>query len=436
MSEHRAAVEGCLSRIKDPAGVGALTYVRLFEEQARAAAEAYDRLAASGVPLPPLAGVPVSVKDLFDVAGSITTAGSRVLRDAEPARADAPVVARLRAAGAIIVGTTNMTEFAFGSLGLNAEYGTPPNPYDRAARRIPGGSSSGAAVSIADELAVVAIGSDSAGSVRVPAAYCGVVGFKPTAARISLAGAIPLTPSLDSIGPLARSVADCALADAVLAGDNPAPLAPVPLAGLRLGLPTTVLMDDLEPEVGRAFSQAVDVLSRAGARITEIEVPEFADVLSLGLTHFFTIAEAYTWHRERLQTKRAAYDPIVATRLLEGAELRAADYIAMRQARARLIASARQRLEAYDAVVMPTLPIIARRIADLERDRDLYLATSRATIRNPNIANALDRCALTIPCHEPGTAPVGLTLMGETMGDRKLLATGLSVEAALRQAQQ
>lgn len=418
--------------MNDPRGAGAQTFIRRFDEQALRAASAWDALRESTVPVPPLAGVPVSVKDLFDVAGSVTTAGSKALQDAPPAVHDAPAIARLRAAGAVIVGTTNMTEFAFGSLGLNPHYGTPPNPYDRAAGRIPGGSSSGAAISVTDGMAAVAIGSDSAGSVRAPAAYCGLVGFKPTARRIPLAGAIPLTSSLDSIGPLGRSVADCALVDAVLAAQDPAPLAPFPLPGLRLALPKTLVTDDLDPEVAEAFAAAVHVLSKAGASIVEIAFPELAELWSLGVTHAFTVAEAYAWHRPLLESKRERYDPVVAGRLSDGAAVSAAEYIDLLKTRARLIESARARTSAYDAVIMPTLAITARRIADLQNDRELYAASARATIRNPNLANALDRCALTVPCHAPGRAPAGFTLMGETLTDTQILAIGLSVEAALQ----
>jgi aspartyl-tRNA(Asn)/glutamyl-tRNA(Gln) amidotransferase subunit A len=424
-------VDSILARIADPQGVGPQTFIRVFGETARAAADAWDRVRASGAPLPPLAGIPIAVKDLFDVAGSVTTAASPVLRDAPPAAADAAAVARLRAAGAVIVGTTNMTEFAFGSLGINPHYGTPPNPFDRAARRIPGGSSSGAAIAICEGMARIAIGSDTAGSIRAPAAYCGIVGFKPTAARVPLAGAIPLASSLDSVGPLARTVAGCALADAVLAGEDPSPLEPTPLAGLRLAIPRTVVLDDLEAAVAQAFERAVSALSSAGARIVEIDIPEFAEVRDRNLTHGFTVAEGYAWHRELLESKRDRYDPIVAARLLDGAKVSAADYIALREARARLIHSSRRVTGAHDALLMPTLPITARTIAELEADKARYLATAMATIRNPNIANALDRCALTIPAHPPGTAPVGLTLMGETLADRRILAIGLSVEKAL-----
>jgi aspartyl-tRNA(Asn)/glutamyl-tRNA(Gln) amidotransferase subunit A len=265
----------------------------------------------------------------------------------------------------------------------------------------------------------------------VPAAYCGLVGFKPTAARIPRDGAIPLAASLDSSGPLARSVSDCALVDAVLAGEDVQPLEALPLAELRLGIPTTIVLDDLEPDVAEAFARVVLRLSQAGATIVEFAFPELAEVNELGIAHQFTLMEGYAWHRELLAAKRELYDPIVALRLLDGAGFSAADYLALLATRQRLIASAQRTTAPYDAVIMPTLPITARRIAELEADRDLYLATGRATIRNPNSANVLDRCALTIPCHDQGRAPVGFSLMGERGADRRILAIGLSVEALL-----
>lgn len=430
----RELVESCLSRIHDSNGTGSLTFIRLFDDQARAVADGSDHLRRSGTPSLPLSGVPVSVKDLFDVAGSVTTAGSRVLRDAPPATRDAPAIARLRAAGAVIIGATNMTEFAFGSTGINSNYGTPPNPYDRANARIPGGSSSGAAISVCDDFAVAAVGSDTACSVRAPAAYCGIVGFKPTASRVPLAGAIPLASSLDSIGPLAGSVANCAVMDAVLAAEDPAPLAAVPLKGLRLAIPTTVVLDDLEPAVAAAFERTVGILAKSGAVIDEIPLPEIAELLERGLAQRFTLIEGYAWHRELLETKRDRYDPAIAERLLGGAGIGAAEYIEALVTRARLIATSRSATAEYDAVIMPTLAITARRIADVQTDRAYALETGRLTIRNPNIANVLDRCALTIPAHEPGKAPAGFTLMGEALADRKILAIGLSVEAVVKGA--
>ena len=242
-----ALAEAALARARDPAGEGARVFTALGTERALAAARASDLLRAAGVVRSPLEGIPVSIKDLFDVAGEVTTAGSAVLRGAAPAARNAPVVERLIAAGAVIVGRTNMTEFAFSGLGLNPHHGTPANPWDRATRRIPGGSSSGAAVSVTDGMAAVAIGSDTGGSVRIPAALCGLAGFKPTQRRVPTEGALPLSTSLDSIGPLAASVRCCALTDAILAGQPPVPPPARALRDARLAVPETVVLDGLEP---------------------------------------------------------------------------------------------------------------------------------------------------------------------------------------------
>ena len=425
-------VDAAFARIVDPHGEGARTFVRVFEGQARAAAAGWDAMRAAGLPVPILAGIPLSVKDLFDVAGSTTTAGSRALADAPPAEHDAPAVARLRAAGAAIVGATNMTEFAMGGLGINPHYGTPRNPYDRAARRIPGGSSSGAAISICDGMAVAAIGSDTAGSVRMPAALCGLVGFKPTARRVPLAGSVPLAPTLDSIGPLGRTVGDCALLDAILAGDEPAVPEPVALAGLRFAVPTTLVLDDLEPAVEAAFANGRARLARAGAHIVEIPFAELDDVRQLNSTKVrFSMVEGYAWHRKLLAAKHELYDPNIAALFDNGATILAADYLDLCATRAALVERTRAVTRGFDAVLMPTVPLTAPRIADLESDPVAHAAMNVRLIRNPGIANLLDRCAISLPIHQAGSAAVGLTLMGETMSDRRLLAIALSVEEAL-----
>jgi aspartyl-tRNA(Asn)/glutamyl-tRNA(Gln) amidotransferase subunit A len=429
MTTSRALVEACYERIDDPRGEGPRTFIRRFDEAALATAAAWDAMREAHVPLPLLAGLPISIKDLTDVAGSVTTAGSRALSDAPPATSDAAYLARLRAAGAVILGTTNMTEFAFGGLGLNPHYGTPRNPYDRASGRIPGGSSSGAAVSITDAMAWGAIGTDTAGSVRMPAALCGIAGFKPTARRVPLAGTIPLAPSLDSIGRLAPTVGICALLDTVLANDY-AEVATVPLRGLRLAVPTTLVLDDLEPAVARAFARAQTRLSAAGALIVEVAMPELAEVFALNVGGSLTVAEGYAWHRRLLETHRDRYDPVVATRFSGGAGVSAADYLDVLAARERLTRSAARVTSAFDALLMPTVPIVAPRIADLDAgDASAIARAGRLLIRNPVIANVFDRCALSLPCHEPGEAPVGLMLMGEAMADRRILSIGLSVEA-------
>src|SRR3984957_12131017 len=264
----RELVEAALAQITHPAGEGTRTFVKVYAENARAAADAQDRLRKAGYIASPLAGLPVSLKDLFDVADERTLAGSKVLDDTPPAQRDAPIVARLRAAGAVLIGRTNMTEFAFSGVGINPHYGTPGNPYDR--RLIPGGSSSGAAVSVGDGNAVVAIGTDTGGSVRIPAAFCGIAGFKPTQYRISRDGAVPLSTTLDSIGPLANSIACCAIADAIMAGEPPVAPAPTAVEAMRLAVPQSYVLDGLTPEVANAFAAACAALSRAGARIVDI----------------------------------------------------------------------------------------------------------------------------------------------------------------------
>jgi aspartyl-tRNA(Asn)/glutamyl-tRNA(Gln) amidotransferase subunit A len=426
-------VEQCLARIRDKAGEGPRTFIRLFEDQARASARAWDELAKAGVPGPALAGIPISVKDLFDIGGSVTTAGSVALRDAPRAERDAPAIARLRRAGAVILGTTNMTEFAMGGLGLNPHYGTPRNPHDRNTGLIPGGSSSGAAISVTDGMAWGAIGSDTAGSVRMPAALCGLAGFKPTARRVPLEGSVPLAWSLDSVGPLASSVADCALLDAVLADEEDASLAAVSLQGLRFAVPQTLVLDELMPAVQSAFQGSLSKLSKAGAVVTDIAFAELGELSGINGRALggFAVVEGYTWHRKLLELKRDQYDPIIAARFANGAKVGAADYIELVRARRDMIARAQATTRGFDAVLMPTLPITAPPIAGLQEDEAKWLAANRMMIRNPAVANFLDRCALTVPCHEGASAPVGLTLMGECMSDRRLLSIGMAVEAAL-----
>jgi len=256
----RDRLEEALVRIADPKGEGGRACLTLYAETARAAADAADARARHGVSLGPLDGTLVTLKDLFDVAGEVTRAGSKILaEEGVPAGADAPVVRRLRAAGAVIVGKTNMTEFAFSGIGANPHFGTPGNPFDRT--RVPGGSSSGGAVAVADGLCEIAIGTDTGGSTRIPAALCGIVGFKPSRQRVPTDGAFPLSFTLDSVGPMARTVRDCAAADAVLAGEAPTPLPPAPLAGLRLGIVQGAPLQDLDEPVARRFAQALDGLA-------------------------------------------------------------------------------------------------------------------------------------------------------------------------------
>jgi aspartyl-tRNA(Asn)/glutamyl-tRNA(Gln) amidotransferase subunit A len=425
----RALIDEALARIADPAGEGQRSFTKVYGETARQAADAQDSLRRAGYKASPLAGLPVSLKDLFDVAGDRTPAGSKARDDVPVATRDATIVTRLKAAGAVIVGRTNMTEFAFSGVGINPHYGTPGNPWDR--KRIPGGSSSGAAVSTADGQCVVAIGTDTGGSVRIPSALCGLVGFKPTQKRVPLEGAFPLSTTLDSIGPLANSVACCAITDAIMAGE--APVVPVPLgpAGLRLGIPRgTYLFDDLDAEVAAGFERACAALTRAGARLADQPLPEFAEYAAINAKGGFSPPEAFNLHRELLARRGDDYDQRVRLRIARGAEMSAADYVKLIEDRARFIAAVDARVEGCDALIVPTVAVVAPPIAAFAEDADFYRLNTKI-LRNPNLVNFLDRCAITLPVSRPGEAPVGLMLIGTHGGDRRLLAMAQGIEAAL-----
>ena len=427
-SSSRALVGAALDRIADAKGEGARAFIQVDREAALAAAEASDRLRAYGVVPSPLAGLPISIKDLFDIAGQRTLAGSKALRDAPLAKADAPAVARLRAAGAIIVGRSNMVEFAYSGVGANPHYGTPGNPADRS--RVPGCSSSGAAVSVADQMAVIALGTDTGGSIRIPAALCGISGFKPTQYRVPRDGGVPLSTTLDSFGPLGPSIACCAIADAVLAGEPVAAPVPMPLAGLRFAVPKNYVLDGIDETVGRAFERALKTLSARGAKISEMHFPALDQLSAANAAGGFAVAEAYAWHRKLLAEQRADYDPRVASRIEPGAKMTAADYIALGQRRRELIESANRSTAPFDAVLLPTVAIVAPKQSELAADADYYRLNG-LILRNCALGNFLDRCAASIPIHQAGELPVGLMLMGEHGGDIRLLALAAAAEAAL-----
>jgi len=427
----RRLVEQALERIADPAGEGARAFLKVYADEARAAADYSDRLRAAGVVRSPVEGLPVSVKDLYDVAGDVTRAGSKILAHAPPAKADAPAVARLRAAGAVIVGRTNMVEFAFGTTGLNPHYGTPKNPWDRKTGRVPGGSSSGAAVAQADGMAVMSLGSDTRGSIRQPAALCGVVGWKPTQRRVPREGAFPLSYTLDTVGPLANSVGCCAAYDAVLAGESPAPLAPLPVKGLRLLLPRGSLLDDLDPQVGRAFDAALAKLAAAGAVIVERAVPEFDRQGEYFKSGGYAGMEAYAIHR-RWQDRLGEYDRRIAQRVLFAKDMSAADYVDLGLLRAEYMRAVEALAAPFDAMLMPTTPTVAPAIAEVDASDEAYFRWNFRILRNVGVVNFLDGCALSLPCHEPGSAPVGLTVFGPALADRRVLAASAAIEQLLR----
>jgi aspartyl-tRNA(Asn)/glutamyl-tRNA(Gln) amidotransferase subunit A len=426
----RELVEEAFARIVDPAGEGARAFIKMYGESARAEADFSDRLRKAGVRRSPVDGLPVSLKDLFDVAGDVTRAGSKILENALPAKADALAVARLRAAGAVLIGRTNMVEFAFGGVGLNSHYGTPKNPYDRATGRVPGGSSSGAAVAQADGMCVMALGTDTRGSIRQPAALCGVTGFKPTARRVPREGCFPLSFTLDSIGPLANSVACCAAYDAILAGERPEPLPEIPAKGLRLLLPRSSALDDLDAYVTRNFVSALSRLTKAGAVLTEVKVAAFDRQNEYFKAGGLAGAEAYYIHRQHLP-RLAEYDPIVGKRILFGRDFPAADYLALLDLRAAFIREVEALAAPFDAIVMPTTPCMAPTIAETQASEEDYFRWNFRIMRNTGLVNFLDGCALTLPCHAKGTPPVGLMVCGTAMSDRRTLAVAAAVEQAL-----
>ena len=423
----RSLVEECLARIIDPAGEGRRTFLKVHADQARAAADYFDVLRRHAAAPSRFAGIPISVKDLFDVSGDVTTSGSVALRDRPAATRDAVAVARVRAAGFIPIGRTNMTEFAFSGIGMNPHHDTPRNPYDRATGRMPGGSSSGAAVSVTDGMAIGAIGTDTGGSCRIPAAVCGIVGYKPTAKRIPTEGVLPLSFTLDSVGPLAPTVACCAALDAVMAGEEPNDLTPLPLDGLRLAAPQTMVVDGMDSTVAGVYAAALSRLSKAGAKIVDLPLTEFNDIALLNRRGGFAAAEAYAWHHKLIEAKGHLYDPRVLVRIMRGKDQDATHYIELLGTRADLIRRVAAISSQYDALVMPTVPIIASSLASLEVEEQ-FRTVNLLMLRNTTIANVLDRCAISIPCHRRGDAPVGLMLVGENGADRRLFSIAAAVE--------
>lgn len=431
----RELVEKSLAAAADPSGEGARTFTRIYTASALQTADAIDRQRHRSITSNRLLlGLAISVKDLFDVAGEPTPAGSIVLADAPPAPKDATVIARLRAAGAVLVGRTNMTEFAFSGLGINPHYGTPRNPFDRANGRIPGGSSSGAAISVTDGMAAAAVGTDTGGSLRIPAALCGLTGFKPTARRVPLDGVLPLSRSLDSVGPIAPTVACCARIDAVLSDDTSTPLTGCDIAGLRVGILQGYVLDGLDADVACRFAAVLSILSNAGASLKDIHFSALAQIPEWNAKGGLVAYESYDWHRRLLQQRGELYNPRVFVRILRGREISQSDYLDLVKTRRRIIDEVELAFADSDVWLMPTVPRVAPLISPLVSNDVAYFDANAAMLRNPGIFNFLDGCALTIPCHLPGEAPVGVMLAAPGGQDKKLLRIGLAIEKALAKA--
>jgi aspartyl-tRNA(Asn)/glutamyl-tRNA(Gln) amidotransferase subunit A len=425
----RERLEQALSRIADPEGEGVRACLTVYAEAAHKAADAADARAKADRPLGPLDGAIVSIKDLFDVAGEVTRAGSRVLRDeGKVAATDAPVVQRLRAAGAVIVAKTNMSEFAFSGVGANPHFGTPGNPFDRA--RVPGGSTSGGAVATADGMCEIAIGTDTGGSTRIPAALCGLVGWKPSKQRVPTDGAFPLSFTLDSIGPMAKSVADCVLADAVMAGEAPPALDPAPLSGLRLGIWKGMPFEGIEPTVAAAWSAATDRLGKAGVRLSDETIAMVDDMIAVNAKGGFSPPESFAIHRERLKRNAAGVDPNVRARIERGAAMSAADYVDTMQGRRRLVQAMDARIAALDALVLPTTAIVAPRLAEVATPED-WGRRNAMLLRNTAPINFFDLCAISLPLPRHGGLSSGLMLVGRNGHDRRLFNIAAAVENCL-----
>ena len=433
ISSHQL-VEHCLSNIEDEDGEGRNTFIGVYRERALAEAVAADVARREGRHTSPFAGIPISIKDLFDVAGIVTTAGSHVLDDQPAATHDAVIVQRLRSAGFIIIGKTNMTEFAYSGLGINAHYGTPASPFDRRTRRIPGGSTSGGAVSVSDDMAAATIGTDTGGSTRIPAALCGIVGFKPTAERVPQDGCIPLSPSLDSIGPMANTVTCCAILDAVMAGTNDIELSAYPQVGIRLGVLDGFAMEGLDPEVLSAYESVLDRLGKRGVLTKTINLPELENYNAHINKACLVGGEALAWHRKHLQIRYDHYDPWVRDRIEASQSFSAADYVEIVARRKAVQLATQKRCEGLDAVVLPTVPLIPAPIAELSQDPELSKTVNVMNLRNTSVANTLNAPAITVPCNAPESPPVGFMLMGQPHEDRKLLSVALSLEPIIRRS--
>ena len=381
----------------------------------------------------PLAGLAVSIKDLFDVAGQRTSAGSTALQEGDPAQLDSPAVARLRRAGAAFMGRTNMTEFAFSGVGVNPHFGTPANACSKELALVPGGSSSGAAVSVACGAAFIGLGSDTGGSIRIPAALNGIVGFKNTAHLVPTAGTVPLSSTLDTVCALTRSVPDAILAHEILA-QRRVTRSTAPLGAYRLAVANTLMLDSLDATVAHAWQRTLNRLRESGAQIEELALTELHELRQIQAAGSLSAAESYAWHRQLLKAKVALYDPRVAARIQLGASMSACDYIELLDARRRWIDKMDHAMQGFDAFLSPTTPVVAAPIADVapgpERD-DAFFRLNALLLRNTSVINMLDGCAISIPCHAPGELPVGLMVWAGALRDDTVLNIALQIEQLL-----
>jgi Asp-tRNA(Asn)/Glu-tRNA(Gln) amidotransferase A subunit family amidase len=403
-------------------------FVRLSPDEARAVS------GSAEVSKKPLAGLSVSIKDLFDIAGQTTCAGSRVLQDAPPAAQDCPAVSRLRRAGASLIGRTNMSEFAFSGVGINPHFGTPTNPCDTQIPRIPGGSSSGAAVSVATGAAFIGLGSDTGGSIRIPAALTGTVGFKGSAALVPTEGALPLSTTLDTVCAITRSVADAIIAHELLA-QRWVTRSAAPLASYSLGVASTVMLEGLDATVTEAWQRTLETLHNAGVRVKHVALPEINELQQIQAKGGFSAVESYTWHRHLLASHSTTYDPRVAARMLRGASMSACDYIELQNARRNWISRMDTALQGFDAILSPTVPVVAAPISEVAPGApqdEAFFQLNAMLLRNTSVINMLDGCAISLPCHVGSELPVGLMVWAGGLRDDSVLNIALGIEKLLQ----
>ena len=402
-------------------------FTQLYADAARATAQQCDAEAQADRRLGALHGVCITLKDNIDLAGETTMAGGVVCADEAPAQHDAPVLKRLRQAGAVVLGKTNMSEFAFSGVGINPHHGTPANPADKTQARVPGGSSSGAAVSVALGLAEVGIGTDTGGSIRIPAALCGLVGYKSSQARIPCTGVMELSRTLDTVGSITRSVKACLAVDAVLS-QQPLPTDAAPLRGLRLAVPQTLMLDDLDATVAHAFERTLRRFSEAGAQVVEIPFKALGDISSLSMPGGFSPIEGFAAHRARLERGAHQIDPRVVARMTLGKGISAQDYLGLHNRRHAWIASAQQTLQGFDAMLCPTVPMVAPLIEPLLVDDEAFFKVNRLLLRNPSAINYMDGCSWSLPCQAEGELPVGLMVSGLAGQDAHVARVVLALE--------
>jgi len=429
----RDLTEACLARIEDEAGEGARVFLSTDAEGAIATADFMDARRRVGRAPSPYAGIPISLKDLFDVAGEVTAAGSTILRSSEPVTADATCVSRLRAAGFVFMGRTNMTEFAYSGVGVNPHYGTPKSVWDRAQGRIPGGSSSGAAVSVADGMAYMGLGTDTGGSCRVPAAFNGITGYKSSTGRVPRDGVFPLSDTLDTVGPLANSVQCCSIIDAMMAGDRTGNVLARDPATLRFGILQHVAMDTMDPEVATAFDAAIKTLGKAGVVFSEVAFPDLTELPALNAKGGISAAEAMNVHAEMLERHGDEYHQMVRTRILSGLNVTGPELVEHYRRRKEMISKFERLCSGLDGFILPTVPILPPLISEVEKD-DRYGPLNFLCLRNTFLGNFLDSCAISVPMTARGEAPAGIMIMRLHGQDTELFNAAAAVEAILKKA--